>query len=194
MRVFNGMLRWLSAGIFAIVFLLAAIPTNADTGTYRIADYIVSLEPQSSGKVRITYEQKWEVLSGNIPWITVGLPNSNFSVEEFSGAASKVYANNSGGWYGVRVDLDKDYLPGETVCFHSKAMQLDSAEAKKMSGIVYRSQQKGGKEIRGLCEMPCQKGNEERQTNNHEERQTSNPRSVSRVWDQDVQDRAKLKS
>ena len=115
MRVFAGMLRWLSAGIFALVLLLAAaVPVNADTGTYQILDYVVSLEPQSSGKVRITYEQEWKVLSGNIPWITVGLPNSNFSVEEFSGAASRVYANNSGGWYGVRVDLDKDYLPGET--------------------------------------------------------------------------------
>jgi len=115
MRVFAGMLRWLSAGIFALVFLLAAtVPVKADTGTYQILDYLVSLEPQSSGKVRITYEQEWGVLSGNIPWITVGLPNSNFSVEEFSGAASRVYANNSGSWYGVRADLDKDYLPGET--------------------------------------------------------------------------------
>ena len=115
LRVSAAVLRRLSAGIFALVFLLvAAVPVNADTGTYRILDYIVSLEPQSSGKVSITYEQEWKVLSGNIPWITVGLPNSDFSIKEFSGAASKVYASNSGGWYGVRVDLDKDYLPGET--------------------------------------------------------------------------------
>ncbi len=115
MRVFAGMLRWLSAGIFALVFLLVTVvPANADTGAYRILDYIVSLEPQSSGKVSITCEQEWKVLSGNIPWITVGLPNSNFSVEESDGSASKVSPDNSSGWYGVRVDLDKDYLPGET--------------------------------------------------------------------------------
>jgi hypothetical protein len=119
----------LSAGICALVFLLAAtVPVKADTGTYQILDYLVSLEPQSSGKVRITYEQEWEVLSGNIPWITVGLPNSSFSVEEFSGAASRVYANNSGNWYGVRVDLDKDYLPGETFRVKFVVLQGDLLE------------------------------------------------------------------
>jgi hypothetical protein len=115
MRVFNRMPWRLSAGIFALVLLLAAvIPALADTGTYRILDYTVSLEPQSSGWVSISCEQEWKVLSGNIPWITVGLPNAHFSVEDFNGAASKVYADNSSSWQGVRVDLDRTYLPGET--------------------------------------------------------------------------------
>jgi len=53
----------------------------ADTGTYRISDYIITLEPQNDGQVRITVEQQWQVLSGDIPWVTVGLPNENFSIE-----------------------------------------------------------------------------------------------------------------
>ena len=39
----NAVLRWLSAGIFALVFLLAlGLPANAgaDTGTYRISNYV----------------------------------------------------------------------------------------------------------------------------------------------------------
>ena len=114
MRTLAAVSRWLSAGILSLVLLAAASPqAHADTGTYRIPSYSVTLQPQASGAVQITYEQTWEVLSGNIPWITVGLPNSSFSVVERGGAARSVAAQNSGGFVGVRVDLDRTYLPGE---------------------------------------------------------------------------------
>jgi len=101
------------SGIFALILLLSAvIPVSADTGTYRISNYIVTLEPQSDGQVRMTYEQQWRVLNGDIPWITVGLPNSSFSVESYSKAAAKV--RSASDITGVRVDLDKDYQPGQT--------------------------------------------------------------------------------
>lgn len=129
MRIPAPVLWRLSAGIFALVFLLMAVfPVLADTGTYGISDYIVTLEPQSSGQVRITYEQKWNVLSGHIPWVTVGLPNNNFSVESFSGAASKVADANSGGFSGVRLDLDKDYQPGQTFDIKFTVLQGDLLE------------------------------------------------------------------
>jgi hypothetical protein len=118
MRVPLPVLRRLSFGISVpvIVMLLAtALPAlAADTGTYGISDYTVTLEPQSSGQVRITIGQEWRVLGGHIPWVTVGLPNSNFSIESSSGAAARVSADNGGGFTGVRVDLDRDYQPGET--------------------------------------------------------------------------------
>src|SRR5512136_1719743 len=117
MRVFKSMLRWLPAGIFALVLLIAmALPAAAaaDTGTYQISNYVVTLEPQSSGQVRMTYQQEWKVLSGHIPWITVGLANSNYTVDSYGEAAARVSAANSGGFIGVRVDLDKDYQPGES--------------------------------------------------------------------------------
>ena len=117
MRVFKSMLRWLPAGIFALVLLIAMVlpaAAAADTGTYQISNYVVTLEPQSSGQVRMTYQQEWKVLSGHIPWITVGLANSNYTVDSYSEAAARVSAANSGGFTGVRVDLDKDYQPGES--------------------------------------------------------------------------------
>ena len=43
-----------------------------------------------------------------------------------------------------------------------------------------------------LCEMPCQKRNEECQVHSHEERSAGNPGCVPCVRDQDVQDRKKL--
>jgi hypothetical protein len=111
-----GRLQWrLPAGIFALILLLALVaPVHADTGTYRILDYVATLEPQSDGQVKITYEQKWSVLSGDIPWITAGLPDSHYSIGSFSENARQVSPANSGGFTGVRVDLDKDYLPGQT--------------------------------------------------------------------------------
>jgi hypothetical protein len=116
MRLSVRVLRWLSAGIFAIILLIAGLPTpvSADTATYRILDCTIQLEPQPDGQVKITYTQTWKVLSGDIPWVTVGLSNTNFGVVTYSDAAKKVYAYNSSGFSGVRVDLDKDYQPNQT--------------------------------------------------------------------------------
>lgn len=142
MRVSATVLRRLSAGIFALVFLLlAVVPVlAADTGTYGISSYTVTLEPQSSGQVKISVEQQWKVLSGNIPWVTVGLPNDNFSVENYSGAASKVSTANSGGFSGVRVDLDKDYQPGQTFTIKFTVLQgnlLERLTSEKKWRINY---------------------------------------------------------
>jgi hypothetical protein len=127
MRVFKSMLRWMSAVILVLSSLLTmAVPASADTGTYRISNYLVTLEPQSDGQVRITYEQQWQVLSGDIPWVTVGLPNSNFIVENFGGVAIKV--TPASGLTGVRVDLDKDYQPGQTFNIKFTVMQNNLLE------------------------------------------------------------------
>jgi hypothetical protein len=140
MPVCKRMSGWLSSGICALIVLLAAclvaIPVNAaDTGTYEIADYLITLEPQSSGQTRITYDQEWIVLSGHIPWITVGLPNSGFSVDDFSGSASAVKPDNSGSWSGVRIDLDKDYQPGQTFQVKFTVLQRNLIEKLPDSGI-----------------------------------------------------------
>ena len=129
MRILNRVLRWLSAGICAlIVICLAVTPVLADTGTYGITDYRVRLEPQNDGNVRITITQDWVVNSGNIPWITVGLPNSHFAIEGKGDAANKVSADNSGGFIGVRIDLDKTYLPGETFRIQFTVLQSNLLE------------------------------------------------------------------
>jgi hypothetical protein len=111
------MLRRLSAGILSLiilaVLLLAAIPAYADTGTYKINDYVVTLEPQNDGRVLITVQQQWQVLSGSIPWVTVGLPNRYFEIKGSNGAVRSVSDGSGGGFYGVRLDLDKDYQPGQ---------------------------------------------------------------------------------
>lgn len=113
MRIFASMQRWLPAGILALIFFITlVIPVQADTGTYRIPNYIITLEPQNDGQIKMTYEQQWNVLSGDIPWVTVGLPNSSFKIESYSGAAAKV--TSAGDITGVRVDLDKDYRAGQT--------------------------------------------------------------------------------
>ncbi len=90
--------------------------TGADTGTYKILDYRVTLTPRSDGTVTIEYSQKWLVQSGHIPWITVGTPNANFQIqaEKKSGNAARVYAENYGNWSGVKIELDRDYRAGES--------------------------------------------------------------------------------
>jgi hypothetical protein len=141
MRVLKSVLRWLSAGILVLaVFAASGIPASADTGTYKIDNYTATLEPQSNGQVRITIEQTWEVLSGDIPWVTVGLPNGNYSIENYDLNASKISAANSGGFYGVRIDLDKDYKAGQTFNIRFSVMQsklLERLTAEKKWRIIY---------------------------------------------------------
>jgi hypothetical protein len=129
MRILSRMRWWLSFGICTLVVLsLTAAPVLADTGTYRITDYHVRLEPQNDGTIRITITQNWVVNSGNIPWITVGLPNSHFAIEGKSDAANKVTADNSGGFTGVRIDLDKTYLAGQTFRVQFTVLQSNMLE------------------------------------------------------------------
>jgi len=103
--------------ILVIVALAFLAPTAAgDTGTYRILDYRVKLTPHSDGTVLIAYYQKWLVTGGIIPWITVGTPNGDFDIvsTQEGTAVRRVRPERSGGWSGVRIDLDRTYRPDET--------------------------------------------------------------------------------
>ncbi len=102
--------------LFACLLLVLASPIAfaADTGTYRILDYRVSLAPHADGKVDIDYYQKWQVTGGHIPWTTVGTANSNFQITKHGLAVRSIRNASQGGWQGVRIDLDQDYKPGQT--------------------------------------------------------------------------------
>jgi hypothetical protein len=106
----------LSLFLFLLFFGSLSIITYADTGTYTILDYSVKLTPHSDGTVEIEYYQKWMVTGGHIPWITIGTANRNYQIDQSKnkGNIRSVYSYNSSGWSGVRIDLDKDYLPDET--------------------------------------------------------------------------------
>jgi hypothetical protein len=106
----------LSIFLFLLLFGSISNITIADTGTYTILDYSVKLTPHSDGTVEIEYYQKWLVTGGHIPWITIGTANSNYRIDQSKnrGNIRSIYAYNSSRWSGVRIDLDKDYLPDET--------------------------------------------------------------------------------
>jgi hypothetical protein len=46
--------------------------------------------------------------------MTVGVPNSGFTIRAGRGAAKTLANASEGGWAGVRVGLDRDYRPGES--------------------------------------------------------------------------------
>ncbi len=108
----------MNKSILALLAFCLALPATkalaGDTGTYEILDYRVNLTPRADGTVDIDYYQKWAVTGGHIPWITVGLPNSDYEIKKSSGNAASIKPANSGGWSGVRLDLDRDYQPDET--------------------------------------------------------------------------------
>ena len=100
--------------IIATIFCKTNFVFAGDTGTYKILEYKVSLVPQSDGIVKIDYYQKWQVTGGHIPWVTVGVPNENFTITARNLDVAKVSSASEGSWQGVRVDLKRDYKPGET--------------------------------------------------------------------------------
>jgi len=102
------------AVVLALSFLLFPVLALADTGTYRITDYKVILDPQSDGSVNVDYSQTWLVTGGGIPWITIGTPNNNFMVLKSGGDVTKAYSSSYGSWSGVRLDLKRNYTSGQT--------------------------------------------------------------------------------
>lgn len=102
--------------LFLVLMFLCAIihPVAADTGTYTILKYSITLTPHSDGKVDIDYYQQWQVTSGFIPWITVGLPNGEFEITKSGDTVKTIRPANEGSWSGVRIDLDRNYHPGQT--------------------------------------------------------------------------------
>jgi hypothetical protein len=99
--------------MLTLILLCIPTPVFADTGTYQIDNYIVTLTPKSDGSIDITYYQQWTCLSGNIPWITVGLSNTSYTITG-SGDNVKTIRDDSGsGWDGVYIALDKTYYANQ---------------------------------------------------------------------------------
>jgi hypothetical protein len=97
-----------------MVFLFVPGRVLADTGTYKIDDYTVTLTPQPDGSVNIAYYQQWTVLSGNIPWITIGLPNTAYTITGSGNNAANIRDDSGSGWDGVYIGLDKTYYPNQS--------------------------------------------------------------------------------
>lgn len=108
------MRKAISALLAAVCFFVCFSAVYGDTGTYKILDYKVRATPHSDGTVDIIYEQKWKVTGGDIPWVTIGTPNSNFEIVSFGKNVSEATDGSEGDWSGVRLDLDEDYQPGDT--------------------------------------------------------------------------------
>jgi len=106
-----------------LVLLLMAANCLADTGTYRIIDYSVTLDPKPNGEVVMDYSQTWLVTGGYIPWVTVGLANANYQIIGWGGAAKTVSNGNDGSWIGARVDLNKNYMPNEKFTYNFTIVQ-----------------------------------------------------------------------
>jgi hypothetical protein len=116
--------------IILFSLLLMTIDSVADTGTYQIIDYSVALNPGPNGDVVMDYSQTWQVTGGYIPWVTVGLANSNYKITGWGGAAKIVNNGNDGGWYGARVDLNKDYLPNEKFTYNFTIIQRNLIDSR----------------------------------------------------------------
>jgi hypothetical protein len=97
-----------------LILLCIPAPVFADTGTYQIDNYTVTLTPKADGSVDIAYYQQWTCLSGNIPWITVGLPNRSYTITGSGNNVKSIRDDSGSGWYGVYLGLDKTYYANQS--------------------------------------------------------------------------------
>jgi hypothetical protein len=109
-------MKKLLLALLVIIMVILFIPAQvlADTGTYKIDNYTVTLTPQSDGSVDINYYQQWTVLSGNIPWITVGLPNTSYTVTGSGDNVGNIRDDSGSGWDGVYIGLDRTYYANQS--------------------------------------------------------------------------------
>jgi Zn-finger nucleic acid-binding protein len=116
---------FLCVGVCVVFFFCSASCVCADTGTYTVTYQNVDLTVQTDGNVIIFYQIGMLVHSGNIPWVTVGLPSSTYEVRSSGGNATSVMSQNSGSWSGVYVTLDKTYYANEMFWFSFEVLQKD---------------------------------------------------------------------
>lgn len=112
--------------IIVIILLLGMLmPTVlADTGTYEVdKEYVDLVITQNNTNVKIKYQITMSVTSGNIPWVTVGLPNSKYTIKDYGGAAKNCKRDNYGSWTGVKITLDKTYYSGDSFSFWFEVTQ-----------------------------------------------------------------------
>jgi len=97
---------------FLFVLLMPYSGWAGDTGTYRIDDYAYGLPPRERQRHRrIPTEMVGD--GGHIPWITV-VSQQRLHRRKHRGAARSLSNASEGGWCGVRIDLDRDYTPGQS--------------------------------------------------------------------------------
>jgi len=123
MKKARRMASWGLFGVCLVFLFCGTLGVGADTGTYTVTSQSVDLWVQTNGDVIIHYEIWMLVHSGNIPWVTVGLPTSNFKVRSFGGNASAVTPQNSESWSGVYVSLDTTYYANERFAFSFEVLQ-----------------------------------------------------------------------
>lgn len=99
--------------IYLIVLMLLVSSVLADTGTYTINKEAVEVSLNNDGSADLNYQITMTVNSGNIPWATIGMPNSNYQIISKSGSTKSLSRNDGYGWTGVRADLDRTYNAGE---------------------------------------------------------------------------------
>ena len=114
--------------IFCLCIMLLIVPigiVRADTGTYTLTYQNADLFIQTTGDVVIHYNISMSVQSGNIPWVTVGLPTSNYEIRSYNGSAASVVHQDSGSWSGVYASLDRTYYAGEQFSFAFEVLEKD---------------------------------------------------------------------
>ena len=109
--------------VIQVAFVLVGV-LYVETPDDSIVGYIVTFTPRADGSIDIAYDITWRTITDTeaLTWVTVGIPNGNATLYDFSVSdtvdKAEVVAKRKGTSY-VRLDFKDDYIGGE-VASHLK--------------------------------------------------------------------------
>lgn len=123
------MKKKIAALLFALL-LIAVLPAKASFAsepTDAIRNYQVNVTVNDNATLNLTYNFDWEVLEsdgiGPVSWVTVGLPNDNYSeiaaISENISYINPIYGSDS----ALEIHFNKDYYEGEVISFSFSVVQ-----------------------------------------------------------------------
>ena len=108
--------------VFTTLLLLFTLSTTSFATTDKPLDvinsYLVAVEPETNGHLRIRYSITWTVLDDKdgkepVSWIKIGVPNDDYTITLTTNNLKSAEEYNRNGSY-VRLNLDREYFEGET--------------------------------------------------------------------------------
>ncbi len=135
--------RWMALLCLGVVlsFFMPGLKSEAAGPLDEIEKERIWIETRADGSLNISYYLEWTVLDstseGPLSWVKVGIPNEYVEgLAAKSSSIDKISYYGQGGEY-VRLDLDREYVAGETVTLE---FSIHQHRMYKMDGGNYQFQ------------------------------------------------------
>lgn len=105
--------------VLSALILTPVVNVKASSYLDRIDKYEITIDPNKDGTLDMEFNIRWTVLDskteGPLTWIKIGIPNKYVAnIQGTTSNIEKISYYSDGGSY-IRIDLNREYLAGETL-------------------------------------------------------------------------------